>query len=381
MMLVTLLSFLPLLGMVAAAGEPTQGGAKPGPGAERHPFGQTKDGQAVEMFILTNRNGMVAKVITYGATLTELDVPDSGGKPGNIVLGFDTLAGYLGEEPYFGATIGRVANRIAKGTFTLNGVTYHVPVNNGPNSLHGGTRGFDKVVWQAEAVAGSADPAVKFTHRSPDGDQGYPGNLVATVTYTLTGENGLRLDYTATTDKATPVNLTNHSYFNLAGDGADSILDHVLLIEADDFTPVNDTLIPTGEIKPVKGTPMDFTTPMAIGARIAQVPGPKPGGYDHNYVLRGGGKSLALAARVREPKTGRVREVLTTEPGLQFYSGNFLDGTIKNRNGVPYKQHDAFCLETQHFPDSVNHPNFPSTILQPGQTYRSQTIYRFPGPK
>jgi aldose 1-epimerase len=368
---------------LAACSTPSERPAQPVPAAaapavHKAGFGTTKEGAAVEIYTITNRNGLTAKLTTYGATLTELLVPDKTGTPGNIVLGYDSIEPYLAGVPYFGCTVGRVGNRIAKGTFTLNGKTYKLATNNGPNHLHGGLKGFDKVVWKAEVWPSNDGQAVKFSYRSPDGEEGYPGNLEATVVYTLTDANELRIDYTATTDKATPVNLTNHSYFNLAGDGAGTILDHVLTIAADEMTPVDDTLIPTGKLAPVKGTVFDFTLPTAIGARIAKVPIAPPIGYDHNYVLRkaeSGG--LTLAARVTEPTSGRVMEVRTTEPGIQFYSGNFLDGTLKNRKGVPYEKHAAFCLETQHFPDSVNHPNFPSTILEPGQTYRTTTVYAF----
>lgn len=366
---------------------PARGQASSSAGArvvQKAAFGQTKEGTPVEIYTLTNRSGMTAKVMTYGATLTELLVPDKAGKPGNVVLGFDRLEPYLAGTPFFGATVGRVGNRIAKGAFTLNGTTYKLAVNNGPNHLHGGIKGFDKVVWKADVVPAKDGQAVKFTYRSPDGEEGYPGNLQVTVVYTLTDNPGaLRIDYTATTDKATPVNLTNHSYFNLAGDGAGTILDHVMTIAADEFTPVDEGLIPTGKLAPVKGTVFDFTTPTAIGARIDRVPIAPPVGYDHNFVLRAApaGQAMRLAAVVSEPKSGRAMEVRTTEPGIQFYSGNFLDGTIKNRNGVPYAKHAAFCLETQHFPDSVNHPNFPSTILEPGKTYKTTTIYSFPAAK
>jgi len=383
----------PIIGLaftLAACSAPSEPPSQPAPEAaapavQKASFGTTKEGAAVEIYTLTNRNGVTAKVMTYGATLTELLVPDKTGTPGNIVLGFDTVEPYLAGVPYFGCTVGRVGNRIAKGTFTLGGKTYKLATNNGPNHLHGGLKGFDKVVWKAEVVPAKDGQAVKFTYRSPDGEEGYPGNLDVAVVYTLTDANELRLDYTATTDKATPVNLTNHSYFNLAGDGVGTILDHVMMIAADEMTPVDDTLIPTGKLAPVKGTVFDFTTPTAIGARIAKVPIAPPIGYDHNYVLRkaegggreAGGGGLTLAARVTEPNSGRVMEVRTTEPGIQFYSGNFLDGTIKNRKGAPYEKHAAFCLETQHYPDSVNHPNFPSTILEPGQTYRTTTVYVF----
>jgi len=339
-------------------------------------FGKTKDGTPVELYVLTNGR-VTAKVMTYGAILTEIHVPDRRGTSADVALGFDTLEGYLGKHPYFGATVGRVANRIARGKFTLEGKEYTVAVNNGPNSLHGGLKGFDKVVWKAEDVSGPDGPAVKLTYRSPDGEEGYPGNLTASVTFTVTSDDALRLDYTATTDKDTPVNLTNHSYFNLAGPASGTILKHELLLEADEYTPVDDTLIPTGEIAPVRGTPLDFTTPTAIGARIDQLKG-DPGGYDHNFVLRsGGGKSPALAARVYEPESGRVMEVFTTEPGVQFYSGNFLDGSDTGKGGVAYRKHQGLCLEAQHFPDSVHHPNFPSIILKPGDTYKQTTIYKF----
>jgi aldose 1-epimerase len=343
---------------------------------EKKPFGKTKDGTPVDLYILNNAHGMIAKVMTYGGILTELKVPDRDGKSANVVLGFDDLEGYLAGHPFFGATVGRVANRIAKGKFTLNGREYKLATNNGPNALHGGLKGFDKVVWKAEPVNVPDGVAVKFTYQSPNGEEGYPGNLTATVTYTLTSKNELRLDYTATTDKATPVNLSNHTYFNLAGPGSGDILGHELMLAADKYTPVDKTLIPTGKIEPVQGTPLDFTKPVAIGARIDQLKG-KPNGYDHNFVLRSGGKRRALAARVREPKSGRVMEMFTTEPGVQFYTGNFLDGSVKGNGGVAYKKHQGFCLEAQHFPDSVNHPNFPSTILEPGQTYKQTTIYKF----
>jgi aldose 1-epimerase len=351
---------------VAAAADPK------GAGVEKKEFGKTPDGTAVEEYTLTNKNGVKAKVITYGAILTELHVPDKDGKLTDVVLGFDDLKGYLAGHPYFGATVGRVANRIAKGKFTLDGKEYKLAVNNGPNALHGGVKGFDKVVWKAEPSKNAA--SVKFTYVSADGEEGYPGKLTATVTYMLTDKNELRLDYTATTDKATPVNLTNHSYFNLAGPASGDILDHEIMIAADKYTPTDDTLIPTGEIKPVKGTPYDLTTPTPIGKHIGEL----KGGYDINYVLnRSDAKEPPLAARVREPKSGRVMEVYTTEPGIQFYTGNFLDGTIKGKGGVVYKKHQGFCLETQHFPDSVNHKEFPSTIVEPGKTYKQTTIYQF----
>ncbi len=341
---------------------------------QKTPFGKLPDGTVIELYTLTNAKGLVAKVMTYGAILTELDVPDRQHQLGDVVLGFDNLDQYLAGDPYFGATIGRVANRIARGKFTLDGQSYTLATNNGPNALHGGLKGFDKVVWQAEPVEVPHGAAVRFSYTSPDGEEGYPGTLHATVTYTLTDRNELRLEYTATTDKPTPVNLTNHSYWNLAGEG--DILGSILTLNADRYTPVDDTLIPTGELAPVKGTIMDFTKPMAIGSRLGQLTN-NPQGYDHNYVLNSGGGKLAFAARVYEPNSGRVMEVYTTEPGLQFYSGNFLDGTLKGKRGMVYRQHDALCLEADHFPDAVNHPEFPSTILRPGQTYHELTLYRF----
>ncbi len=334
-------------------------------------FGHLPDGAAVDLYTLANANGLSAKVATYGATITELHVPDRDGKSGDIVLGFDNLAQYLKGHPFFGSTVGRVANRTAKGRFTLDGQTYALATNNGPNHLHGGLKGFDKVLWHAEPQAGAA---VKFTYVSPDGEEGYPGQLAVAVTMSLTDANELRLDYTATTDKPTPVNLTNHSYFNLAGEG--NVLAHELMLAADNYTPSDTTLIPTGEIRPVKGTPMDFTTPKPMGSRFAQLK-TNPVGYDDNYVLNGGGKSLALAARVCEPRTGRVMEVHTTQPGVQFYTANFLNGSLLGKGAVVYGQYTGFCLETQHFPDSVNQPTFPSVILRPGQTYRHTTVHKF----
>jgi aldose 1-epimerase len=341
----------------------------------RMDFGKTSDGTPVELYTLTNGK-ITAKVMTYGAILTELIVPDRTGKPADVVLGFDTLEGYLAGHPYFGATVGRVANRIAGGKFTLDGKEYKLAVNNGPNSLHGGIKAFDKVVWKAEDVSGPAGAAVKFTYKSPDGEEGYPGNLDVAVTYTVTDQNEVKLDYKATTDKATPVVLTNHSYFNLAGPASGTILDHELMLNAENYTPGDETMIPTGSIAPVKGTPLDFTTSTSIGARIAQIKG-DPGGYDNNYVIDNDAKLPNVAARAYDPKTGRVMEVLTTEPGVQLYTSNFLDGKTKGKGGVVYKKNQAFCLETQHFPDSVHHANFPSTILRPGQTYTQTTIYRF----
>lgn len=337
-------------------------------------FGKTNDGTPVDEYVLTNGK-LTAKVITYGAIVTELHVPDRQGKLADVVLGFDTLEGYLAGHPYFGAAVGRVANRIARGKFTVDGKEYTTATNNGPNALHGGLMGFDKVVWKAEDASTPAAPAVRLTYVSRDGEEGYPGNLTVKVTYTLSTD-ALRIDYDATTDRATPVNLTNHSYFNLAGPASGPVLGHELMLAADEYTPADDTLIPTGEIKNVRGTPLDFTTSTAIGSRMDQLKG-DPVGYDHNFIVRSGQKAPALAGRVYEPTTGREMEMYTTEPGVQFYTGNFLDGTLKGKGGTAYRKHQGFCLEAQHFPDSVNHPNFPSTILRPGSTYTQTTIYKF----
>jgi aldose 1-epimerase len=338
-------------------------------------FGKLADGTPVELYVLTNGKLQV-KVMTYGAIITGIEAPDRNGQMADVTLGFDSLQGYLGAQPYFGATVGRVANRIAKGKFTLNGQEYSLAVNNGPNSLHGGLKGFDKQVWKAEEVQCPDGPSVKLSRRSPDGEEGYPGNLDVSVTFTVTANNELRIEYAATTDKATPINLSNHSYFNLAGATSASILSHELMLAADHYTPVDDTLIPTGEIAPVAGTPLDFTRPTGIGARIHEIKA-DPVGYDHNFVLDSKGKALTLAARVYEPKTGRLMEMSTTEPGVQFYSGNFLDGTLTGKGGIVYKQYHGLCLEAQHFPDSVHHPNFPSAILEPGSTYTQTTVYKF----
>jgi len=300
-------------------------------------------------------------------------VPDRHGRTADVVLGFDALAGWESPHPYFGATVGRVANRIAKGKFTLDGVTYTLATNNGPNHLHGGVRGFDKVVWQASEVQTDDGKGVRFTHVSPAGDEGYPGTLTAAVTYVLTGADELVLRYEATTDAATPINLTHHSYFNLSGDGNSDIRHHRLTLFASHYTPADDTLIPTGEIAVVDGTPFDFRTSFEIGARIAEV----EGGYDVNYVLDSGGGRLAPAAVVYDPGSGRIMRVHTTEPGLQFYSGNFLDGSITGKGGAVYRQHAGFCLEAQHFPDSINQPMFPPVVLRPGDVYRQTTRYAF----
>lgn len=351
-------------------------GAKVKLSVGKEPFGKTADGTAVDRYVLTNANGMLAKIITYGAILTELDFSDKDGHPADVVLGFDNLESYLAGHPHFGATTGRVANRIAKGKFTLDGKEYKLAVNNGPNALHGGLKGFDKAVWKAEPKQTPEAVGVQLTYVSKDGEEGYPGNLTTVVIYSLNNQNELRIDYKATTDKATPVNLTNHSYFNLAGAGSGDILGHELMIEADEYTPADDTLIPTGEFRSVKGTPLDFTQPATIGSRIGQITD-KTNGYDHNFVLRSKGKKLALAARAYDPKSGRVMEMFTTEPGVQLYTANFLDGKLKGKNGAPFKKHQAFCLEAQHFPDAVNHPEFPSIILRPGETYTQTTVYKF----
>jgi aldose 1-epimerase len=364
------------------AADPQQG--KPMKGITISEFGKV-DGKPVSLYTLTNAHGMVVKITNYGCIITEIHVPDKAGTMADVALGFDNLEGYLGKSPFFGAVAGRVANRIAKGKFSLDGKDYTLAVNNGPNALHGGNKGFDKRVWDfrpGEQAPGF--PGVDFHYRSPDGEEGYPGNLDAYVSYHLTDDNALQIQYFATTDKATPINLTNHCYFNLAGQGNGTILDHIMDIEADQYTPVDDTLIPTGELKSVKGTPFDFTKPTAIGARIKQVGG-NPVGYDHNYVLRqprGDANKPALAVRARDPKSGRVMEMFTTEPGVQFYTGNFLDGTVAGKGGVKYPQYGGFCLEAQHFPDSINHPNFPSVVLRPGKDYQQMTVYKFStGPK
>ena len=327
----------------------------------------------MELYTLTNAKGSEARIMTYGGVVVSLKVPDRSGALGDVVAGFDDLKGYLTPPPYFGAIIGRYGNRIAAGRFSLGGVTYQLAKNDGANHLHGGVRGFDKRVWSAKPLS---PQSLELSYLSKDGEEGYPGNLSATVTYTLTDANELRIDYSATTDKETVVNLTNHSYFNLAGEG--DILGHEVMIHADRFTPVVKGLIPTGELKSVAGTPFDFRTAKAIGKSIDEKDEQLilAGGYDHNWVLNRTGPDLQTAATVTDPKSGRVMEVLTTEPGLQFYTGNFLDGTLKGKGRV-YTRRSAFCMETQHFPDSPNEPSFPSTVLKPGDTYRTSTVYRF----
>jgi aldose 1-epimerase len=362
-------------------------GAAPGTAAAEgpmhQPFGKTTDGRPIDRYTLKNANGLEADVITWGGIVTRLLVPDRSGKPGDIVLGFDTLDGYLKQHPYFGAIVGRYGNRIAKGRFSLNGKSYTLATNNGPNSLHGGLKGFDKQVWTARPVSSPDGDAVELTYVSKDGEEGYPGTLTAKVTYTLTRENALRIDYDLATDQDTVANVTNHSYFNLAGQGNGDILSHEIMIDADRFTPVDDTLIPTGELRPVAGTPFDFRTPAAVGARITstdeQIKFGK--GYDHNFVLNGTSGTLRQMIRVSEKTSGRAMEVHTTEPGVQFYTGNFLDGSLTGKGGKVYKFRYGFCLETQHFPNSPNTPSFPSTVIKAGEHYRSRTEYRFPSPR
>ncbi len=337
-----------------------------------------REGRPVNLYKLTNAHGVEVDAMNYGGIIMSIRVPDKHGKFADVVLGHPTMEGYIPNPPYFGAIVGRYANRIANGTFTLDGKTYNLPKNDGPNTLHGGvTRTFDKVVWDAEPLKGST--GVAFSYLSKDGEEGFPGNLKTTVTYTLNNDNELILDYEATTDKATPINVSQHSYFNLKGEGNGDILDHEIMINADKFTPVDKNLIPTGELRAVKGTPFDFTSPTKIGARIEEnyeqlVLGH---GYDHNFVINRSGPGMVLAARVTEPTTGRVLEVSTTQPGVQFYTGNFLDGTVTGKHGHVYKRRFGFCLETQHFPDSPNHPDFPSTILKPGETFHEKTVFKF----
>lgn len=338
-------------------------------------FGSTKRGESVTIYTLTNRAGLKAKVTTWGAGLVEMHVPDREGVLGDVTLGFDSLAGYLGAHPHFGVTTGRYANRIARGKFTLDGVTYTVDTNNGDHHLHGGVTGFHHRNWKGEPLA--AENAVRFLYTSADGEEGYPGTLTIAVTYTLTEDNELRIAYEATTDKPTVVNLTNHAYWNLAGADAGCILDHELMLRASRYVPVDDAGIPTGGIESVAGGPMDFRTAKRLATDYSQMRG-EPGGYDHNFVLdQAQPDSLSLAAEVYEPRGGRVMTISTTEPGIQLYTGNFLDRTVRGKAGRLYAKNDGFCLETQHYPDSPNRPDFPSTVLRPGETYRTSTVHRF----
>ena len=352
-------------------------GAMVKPKIEKQSFGMTSNGERVELYTLTNVNGLEARIMTYGGIVVSLKIPDRNGNLGDVVLGYDALDAYLKNNPYFGAIIGRYGNRIGKATFSLNRKSYALSKNNGENMLHGGNKGFDKVVWKAREANTRNGVGLSLTYLSKDGEEGFPGNLAVTVVYTLTNTNALRIDYSATTDKTTVINLTHHSYFNLAGEG--DILKHELMINAGRFTPVDSGLIPTGELRLVKGTPMDFTEPTAIGARIDQQDEQLRfgKGYDHNWVLNKSPGALALAARVYEPGSGRVMEIRSTEPGIQFYSGNFLDGSITGKGGRVYKLRNGFCLEPQHFPDSPNKPAFPSTVLRPGERYKTTTIFKF----
>lgn len=340
---------------------------------EKSSFGKAEDGQAVSMFTCTNEHGLVLKLIDYGAIVVAMETPDRNGRLANVNLGFSKLDGYLQRHPYFGSTVGRFCNRIAKGKFSLNGKDYKLATNNGANHLHGGEKGFDKQMWKAAEVKMADAVGVKFSRRSPDGEEGYPGNLDVTVTYTLTNANELKVEFTATTEQPTVLNLTNHNYWNLAGAGSGTILNHELTLTADKYLPVDDGLIPTGELADVKGTPLDFTSAHKIGERIKQIKA-DPVGYDHCFALRSQNGSLALAARAKDPSSGRVMEILTTQPGIQFYSGNFLDGSAGNGG---YKQYEGFCLETQHYPDSPNQPKFPTAILKPGETFKQTTVHRF----
>lgn len=351
---------------------------------QKQPFGELSDGTAVYEYTLTNRHGMSVNVITYGATVQSIVVPDKNGQLEDVALGFDDLQGYVENSPYFGATIGRYGNRIAGGQFEIDGETYQIPTNNGPNALHGGPVGFDSRVWVGQAIRGTGWVGVEMSYFSPDGEMGFPGNLAVTVRFTLNNDNELRIHYSAITDETTVLNLTNHTYFNLSGAGEGTVLDAQVMINADHITPVDKTLIPTGELMPVAGTPFDFTDPTAIGARIhadhqqLEYAEPKQGGYDHNWVFNNKGDLLsALAVRVLDPDSGRVVEMYTTEPGVQLYTSNFLDGSLTGKNGQSYQHWGAFTLEAQHFPDSPNQPSFPSTKLEPGQLYTQTTIYKF----
>jgi aldose 1-epimerase len=342
---------------------------------QKEAFGKTAEGEVVDIYTLTNSNGLKARITTWGAGLVEMWVPDRKGALADVTLGFDKLDGYLTRHPYFGVTTGRYANRIANGKFSIDGKEYTLATNNGANHLHGGIKGFDQRNWKGEAVEGAN--AVRFTYTSADGEEGYPGTLKSIVTYTLTDGNELRIDYEATTDKPTAINLTNHAYWNLAGAGEGDILGHEVTLHAGRFTPVDEGSIPTGKLEPVAGGPMDFTKAKVISKDFAQMTG-TPGGYDHNFVLdKPKAGAVTLAAEVREPTSGRVLKISTTEPGIQFYTGNYLDGTVNGKGGKVYKKNYGFCLETQHYPDSPNKADFPSTVLRPGETYRTTTIHEF----
>lgn len=367
---------LMLNSFVGAHAQTTPSSTPVQPGISSRPFGHMPDGEVVSLYTLQNKNGMKVGVMDYGATIVSIEVPDRQGHFDDVALGYDHLETYFKHVDYLGATIGRYANRIHAGTFTIGKSTYHLPLNNHGNTLHGGTRGFDKYLWRLEPVEAD-NPTLRFSRLSPDGEEGFPGNLFVSVTFSLDDDNQLKIAYQATTDKITAINLTNHAYFNLAGAGSGTILDHVLTINAEKITPVDAAYIPTGEIKPVEGTPWDFRQPTRIGERL-EATGTSPLGYDVNYVLKKGFfSSWSLAAEVEEPGSGRVMKVYTDQPGIQFYSGNMLHGKHAGKEGAAYSIYTGFCLETQHFPDSVNHDNFPSTLLQPGQTFKSSTVYAF----
>ncbi|MCA9200195.1 MAG: galactose mutarotase [Planctomycetales bacterium] len=359
--------------LMSIANHPCFGANQKSMSIEKTVFGKTLDGTEVHLYKCTNAKGASMSLTEYGAIMVSVEMPDRNGKLDNITLGFEKLEGYLQRHPYFGATVGRYANRIALGKFTLNGKEYSLATNNGPNHLHGGENGFDRQVWQAEEISTGSEVGVKFSRTSPDGEEGYPGNLDVTVIYTLNNDNEIKMVMSATTDQDTVLNLTNHNYWNLGGANSGSILEHQLMITSDKFLAVDDTLIPTGEMTPVQGTPLDFTSFHAIGERIQQIDA-DPVGYDHCFVLRSNGGSLQTAAKVKDAKSGRMMEVLTDQPGIQFYSGNFLDGS---EGGNGHKQYDAFCLETQRFPDSPNQPDFPTTVLKPGGKFQQTTVHRF----
>ncbi len=369
--------FTTLLLLTTACQKPMQ---EQTPTITKEAFGFMPDGSAIDLYTLSNNNGMTVKITNYGAIITSIQVPDKAGRLGEVTLGYDQLDGYLEATPYFGAVVGRYGNRIAKGQFTLNDVSYTLVTNNGPNHLHGGTTGFDKMAWQVDrAETQASEASLALTYISPHGEEGYPGTLTTTVIYTLTNKNALKIDYVSTTDQPTILNLTNHTYFNLKDAGASSILDHKMMIMADHFTPVDSTLIPTGELRSVAGTPFDFLQPTTIGSRIEAEDEQLAyaGGYDHNYVLNGHIGELRKVAEVYEPVSGRVMEVQSTQAGVQFYTGNFLNGRIVGRGGIAFQKRSAFCLETQHYPDSPNQSTFPTVVLKPGENYQHTTIYAF----